>query len=82
MFIICFRVTCKLFIQLEKNGGNCTEFQITYCVCGYVYHDIWDASLGETLECEREPTNEKDRYAVAVKKLGTIVGYAQKNISN
>ena len=29
------------------------EFQITCCVRGYhVYRDMWDASLGETLECE------------------------------
>ena len=47
-----------------------------------MYCDVWDASLGETLECEREPTNEKDRYAVVVKKSGTIVGRAKKNISN
>ena len=43
-----------------------------------MYCDVWDASLGETLECEREPTNEKDRYAVVVKKSGTIVGRAKK----
>ena len=51
-------------------------------VHGYVYCDIWDASLGEILECEREQTSEKDRYAVAVKKSGTIVGRVQKNILN
>ena len=46
-----------------------TEFYITYCVRGYhVYRDIWDANLGETLECERKPTNEKDRFVVAVKE--------------
>ena len=58
------------------------EFQITYCVRGYhVYRDIWNASIGETLVCEREPTNEKDRYAVAVKKAGTIVGHVPRKIS-
>ena len=31
------------------------EFQITFCVRGYhVYHVIWDASLGETLEGANE----------------------------
>ena len=49
------------------------EFQTTYCVRGYhVYRDMWDASV-------REPTY--DRYAVAVKKSGTIVGYVVKRIS-
>ena len=47
-----------------------------------MYCDVWDASLGETLECEREPTNEKDRYAVVVKKSGTIVGRAKSNFAS
>ena len=55
---------------------------LTVFVATHVYRDIWDASLGETLEYEREPTNEKDRYAVAVKKSGTIVGHVPKRISN
>ena len=31
--------------------------------------------------CQREPTNEKDRYAVALKQAGTIVGHLPKRIS-
>ena len=30
---------------------------------------------GEVLTCEREPDNDLDRYAIAVKKEGTIVGH-------
>ena len=39
------------------------------CVRGYhVYKNIWDASIGEELSCQREPSNGVDRYAVAVIK--------------
>ena len=35
------------------------------CVCGYhVYSSIWDATVGEELLCERELSNERDRYTV------------------
>ena len=52
------------------------------CVRGYhVYRTIWDAAIGEDLVCEREPTNEHDRYAVAVKKDGIIIGHLPRDIS-
>ena len=44
-------------------------------VHGYhVYRIIWDAAIGEDWVCEREPSNEHDRYAVAraIKKDGVI----------
>ena len=31
--------------------------------------------VGELLVCERDPENASDRYAVAVKKEGTIMGH-------
>ena len=46
------------------------------CIRGYhVYKEVWEASVGETLTYEREPGNAADRYAVAVKKDGSIVGH-------
>ena len=52
------------------------------CVRGYhVYQDVWDAAIGEILTCEREPSNSQVRYAVAVKKEGSIVGHLPKNVS-
>ncbi len=32
----------------------------------YVYKTIWNAIVGERLECRRDRDNEKDRYAVGV----------------
>ena len=44
------------------------------CIRGYhVYYSIWAAAVREELVCEREPRNSTDRYAVALKKDGTII---------
>ena len=46
------------------------------CVCLFpMYRDIWQAAVGEVLDCEREPEHAKDRYAVAVKKDVTVIGH-------
>ena len=58
------------------------EFEHRCSVRGYhIYLTIWDAVVGEMLECAREPLNEHDRYAVAVKKDGNIIGHLPRNIS-
>ena len=45
------------------------------CVCSYhVYSDIWEATIGKELNCQQEPSNATDQYAVAVVMSGTVVG--------
>ena len=59
------------------------EEQLTLlsCVRGYhLYQDVWDGAIGEILTCERKPSNSRDRYAVVVKKEGSIVGQLPKNV--
>ena len=52
------------------------------CVRGYhIYKNVWDAVIGEELQCERELANERDRYAVAARKDGTIIGHLPRAIS-
>ena len=52
------------------------------CVRGYhVYIDVWDAAIGEELDCQREPSNANDRYAVAVVKSGVVVSHLPKKLS-
>lgn len=52
------------------------------CIRGYhIYHHNWESEIGETLICEREPSNVDDRYAVGVKRDGEIVGHLPKKIS-
>ena len=58
------------------------EFATDSSVRGYhVYQDIWTPVSGEQLVCEREDGNPQDRYAVAIKKSGNIVGHVPRNIS-
>ena len=34
------------------------------CICGYhVHKNIWQASMGEKLECDREPDNSCDHFS-------------------
>ena len=52
------------------------------CVRGYhVYKNIWDASIGEELACQREPSNGVDRYAVVVIKDDAVVGHLPKKMA-
>ena len=60
---------------MEEHGRDC-------CVRGYhVYQEIWEAAVSEVLVCEREPRNVEDRYAVAEKKDGTVIGHLPRKIS-
>ena len=57
-------------LRIFFNGCEITmeTFERKLCVRGYhVYQRIWTAAVGEVLHCEQEPTNSRDRYAVAVK---------------
>ena len=52
------------------------EFERACCIRGYhVYKEIWDAADGEELMCMRETDNTHDRYAVAVKGWGIVIGH-------
>lgn len=56
--------------------------EIKSFVRGYhAYQDFWSPQLGEVLPIEREPTNEKDQFAVAVKYEGRVVGHLPFNIA-
>ena len=41
----------------------------------HICKDTWEAADGEELLCEREPHNDHDRYAVAVRRKGAVVGH-------
>ena len=52
------------------------EYEVSSVVRGFhVYQQSWSPSLEEQLECLREAGNNKDRYAVAVLRHGSIVGH-------
>ena len=56
-------------------------FEKDCCVREYhIYQQLWDSAIGENLICRREPTNESDRYAVAVTKDGTVIGHLPRKV--
>ena len=58
------------------------ELETASCIRGYhQYKDIWQAAVSEELLCEREPRNSHDHYAVAVKRVGIIVGHLPRSLS-
>ena len=59
------------------------EFEKASCIQGFhVYQDNWTPILGEWLVCKNGPGNPRDRYAVAVCKVGDeMVGHLPRNIS-
>ena len=51
-------------------------------VRGYhVYKDIWDAVVGDELQCIRETSNRHDPFAVAVVKNMIVVGHVPRKLS-
>ena len=58
------------------------SFEWNRCLRGYrVYQSIWDAAVGESIICRREPLNPQDRYAVAVIKDDVVVGHLPTKLS-
>ena len=58
------------------------QFTANSHIAGYhVYKTAWTPVIGEELVGEMEPLNPEDRYAVCVKKNGSIVGHLEKGIS-
>ena len=58
------------------------KVEMSSCIRGYhVYRKDWNPVIEEMLECEKEITNNQDRYAVAVKRNGTIVGHLPRKIA-
>ena len=59
------------------------SYSVESCVRGYhVYKDVWEASVGEDLSCQRESGNSADPFAVAVVKNDMTVGHVPRRISS
>ena len=58
-----------------------SRYEVETVVRGYhVYIGIWNAAIGETLECEQEGKNIHNPYAAAVVKGGNVVGHVPRAI--
>ena len=68
--------------RCDQRTALMETFQMESCVRGYhIYKELWEATIGENLECQRERDNPSDTYAVAVKKGGTVVGHLPRRLS-
>ena len=73
IFIHVSTVVWEIFVQLlllkfSTGQGTCAciswmeAFERDCCIRGYhVYKEIWQAAIGEELECDKEPDNSCDR---------------------
>ena len=53
-----------------------STLEVNSFIKGYhEYKEEWIAHIGEILAVEREPDNMTNRYAVAIKKSGRVVGH-------
>ena len=52
------------------------EHEVSSLVIGYhEYRKTWVPIVGETLQCQMEPDNVVDKYAVAVINKSKVVGH-------
>ena len=66
----------------ELSSGVLQVFHINSYIRGYhAYMDVWTPVLNEELILKREPTNDRDSNAVAVKKEEVIVGHVPFNLA-
>ena len=53
-----------ILILIEKDSAT---YEYNSFARGYhAYMNIWSPLIGEILNCKREPSNEVDKYAVAI----------------
>ena len=66
---------CACISRMEEFGRDC-------CIRGYhVCKEIWRAAMGEELECDREPENSCNCYAVVVKRSRVVIGHLPRKLS-
>ena len=69
--------------MVSQPAASFDSVEFNSFIRGYhAYKDIWEPFIGETLLLKREPTNVKDRSAVAVMKETEVVGHVPYNISS
>ena len=68
--------------KFHMAASSRTTFTLESCIRGYhMYKDIWNAMIGEELECARESEIPADQYAVVMKKDNETVGHVSRTMS-
>ena len=59
--------------------ASIVAYSVSSMVRGYhEYLHVWDAAIGEVLLCSNEDGNLHDPYAVAVKKVPSLLATSQR----
>ena len=78
-------VNINNYYQLTMPGSSSTEsfFEFSSFIRGFhVYKTIWNPAIGDVLTLEKGPTNEEDKFAVAVMdSRNIIVGHIPRCIA-
>ena len=62
---------------------NIGEVEVPSLVRGYhAYKDSWEITIGEVLDLHHEPKNQQDKNAVAVVKIGEVVGHVPRGLAS
>ena len=68
--------------QVVCGNGSLDVFEFKSYIRGYhAYQDLWTPQLGDVLPIKQEPTNVEDKFAVAVKCDGCVVGHLSFSIA-
>ena len=68
--------------SLSRTSGELHCLEIQSFVRGYhAYMDSWTPVIGQTLLVKREPTNPKDKNAVALYEDDSIIGHVPYNLA-
>ena len=79
-----FQYTFNTRFALIRAMDELEEYEVMSCVYIRVYHIyqlIWDASIGEMLQCKSDSHNLHDRYAISVMKDKITVGSLPRKLS-
>ena len=69
-------------VKSKPHRAMASSFEVEAMIRGYhQYKAVWDAQVGEQLQCRKEMSNPHDIYAVAILKSGVVVGYIPQKIS-
>ena len=80
LILIAMSTTLMISENWKLSLRKMEEWEVDNCARGYhVYESIWAAAMERI--CIREPLNANDRYVVALKKDGAVVGHLPQKIS-
>ena len=66
--------------QPVRGREEITSSEVQSYMRGYhAYMDIWNPRISEVLLLERESNNSEDRFAIAIKRTGSVVGHVPFN---